>query len=272
MTQLKSIDYGKSRVRVAKINRRDGHHDFSELTVAIRLQGNFEASYLAGDNSLVIPTDTMKNTVYGIAAGHDLNPPEAFGQTLCQHFLATHNHIVSARVVMESPSWSRIDPFTFEHGQAVRLAEVEATRDAVTVHAGLDNLVLLKTTKSSFEGYLRDRFTTLKETSDRIFATSVRAYWRYATPLPDFNAAMNTCRAALVKVFADHDSRAVQETLYAMGSAVLAAVPEVAEIRLTLPNKHYLPVNLEPLGLENRNEIFLPTDEPHGLIEATIAR
>jgi len=271
-TKLKDIDYGKSRVRVAKINRHPDRHEFSDLTVDLRLQGSFEECYLAGDNSLIVPTDTMKNTVYTIAADVDLDPVEPFALKLAEHFLTTHSHVKAATIHVAEHRWSRVDPHAFEQGQSLRLAEVEMTRDGATVHAGLDHLVLLKTTKSAFEGYLKDRYTTLPETSDRIFATSVRAVWRYTSATVDFNASMERCRRTLIDVFAAHNSRAVQETLYAMGDRVLQSQSEIDEIRLTLPNKHYLPVNLKPLGLENRNEIFLPTDEPHGVIEACLTR
>jgi urate oxidase len=271
-SKLKDIDYGKSRVRVAKINRGETNHGFTDLTVDIRLQGSFEECYLTGDNSQVVPTDTMKNTVYATAATCSLDPIEPFAQALAQHFLSTHKHVTGARIDVVGHRWNRLDPYSFEQGQARRLARVEATREGVVVSAGIDNLVVLKTTKSAFEGFLKDRYTTLKETSDRILATSVRAFWRYTSAEVDFNASMEYCLANLVEVFSAHDSKAVQETIYAMGDAVLERQPEIAEIRLTLPNRHYLPVNLEPFGLENRNEIFLPTDEPHGLIEACLTR
>ena len=271
-SKLKNIDYGKSRVRVAKINRHPDRHEFSDLTVDLRLQGSFEQCYLSGDNSLIVPTDTMKNTVYAIASSVDLDPVEPFALKLAEHFLTTHSHVTAATIHVKEHHWSRVDPYTFEQGQTLRLAKVEMKREGVTIHAGIDKLVLLKTTKSAFEGYLKDLYTTLPETSDRIFATSVRALWRYGDPSVDFNGAMERCRHTLIDVFAAHNSRAVQETLYAMGDAVLQSQNEIAEIRLTLPNKHYLPVNLALLGLENRNEIFLPTDEPHGVIEACLTR
>jgi urate oxidase len=272
-SKLKDIDYGKSRVRVAKIKRLGDRHDFADLTAAIRLQGSFEQCYLAGDNSMVVPTDTMKNTVYAFAAQMDLDPVEGFARKLGQHFLDTHAHVTAATIDLVEHAWRRIDSFAFEQEQWFRLATVKVVRGGdVTVHAGIDNLVLLKTTKSAFTGYLKDKYTTLPETNDRIFATSVRAVWRYATPEIDFDATMAACRRTLVETFAAHDSRAVQETLYAMGDAVLKSQGAIAEIRLTLPNRHYLPVNLAPLGFENRNEVFLPTDEPHGLIEACLTR
>lgn len=271
-SKLKDIDYGKSRVRVAKIKRLADRHEFSDLTVALRLHGSFENCYLKGDNSLVVPTDTMKNTVYALAESTDLAPIERFGSVIARHFLDTHLHVTGADIEIVAHEWNRIDGYTFEQGQTRRLATVSMTRGSMVIHAGIENLVMLKTTKSSFEGYLKDRFTTLKETSDRIFATAVRAVWRYSNSGIEFDVTMGSCVRLLKQTFAAHESKAVQETLYAMGDAVLQAHPEIEEIRLTLPNRHYLPVNLEPFGFENRNEVFLPTDEPHGLIEACLSR
>jgi len=269
---LKHINYGKSRVRVAKIVRHENRHDFSDLTVDLRLQGGFEECYLSGDNSMVIPTDTMKNTVYAIAAGQSLDPVEGFARAAGEHFLATHAHVCSAQIDIVEHRWDRLDPYAFEQGRPVRFASALVSRDGVTIHSGVDNLILLKTTKSAFAGYLKDRYTTLKETTDRILATSLKATWRYINLEVDYNAVMASCRRLMVEVFAAHDSLAVQQTLYAMGDAVLQQHEEIAEISLSMPNKHYLPVNLELLGLENRNEIFLPTDEPHGQIEACVIR
>ncbi len=271
-SKLKSIEYGKARVRVAKIERHEDRHEFREFTVAVRLAGPFENCYLTGDNSMVVPTDTMKNTVYAIAAQTSLAPAERYAIKLGQHFLDTHAHVTGVDMDIVEHRWDRLDPFTFEQGQSRRLAFVQMTRDGVAVQAGIDNLVVLKTTKSSFAGYLKDKYTTLKETSDRILGTSVRAVWNYDSTDLDFEATMASCRKIMIDVFTAHDSLAVQQTIYAMGDAVLQAHPQIGEIRITLPNKHYLPVNLEVLGLENKNEIFMPTDEPHGLIEACITR
>ncbi len=272
MSTLKTIDYGKSRVRVAKIDRQPREHGFTDLTIDIRLQGPFHDAYLKGDNRLVVPTDTMKNVVYALAATRALDPVEEFGQALAEHFWQSHGHVTGANVDIVAHSWQRLDPYAFALGQPRRLARVESTREALVWYGGVDSLVVLKTTKSSFAGFLRDRYTTLADSSDRIMATSVKAVWRFASKPACFNASFEHCRQTLVDVFVGHDSKAVQETLYAMGDAVLSTRPEIDEIRLTMPNKHYVPVNLTPLGLDNRNEIFLPTDEPHGSIEACLAR
>ena len=269
---LKSMNYGKSRVRVAKIVREGERHQFADFTVDVRLQGSFEDCYLVGDNSMVVPTDTMKNTVYAIASLYGLTPPESFALALARHFLNEHAHVRSARIDVVAHDWHRLDGFTFEKGAANGLVSAEVSREGAVVESGLDNLILLKTTKSAFTGFLKDKYTTLKETNDRILATSLRAVWRYGRNDVDYAAAWTSCRKLLVHVFTAHDSLAVQQTLYAMGSAVLDAHPEISEIRLAMPNKHYLPVDLRPLGLENKNEIFLPTDEPHGQIEATLQR
>ncbi|MBM3762650.1 MAG: urate oxidase [Acidobacteria bacterium] len=271
-SKLQAIDYGKSRVRVAKINRQAGEHGFSDLTIDIRLQGQFHDAYLKGDNSLVVPTDTMKNVVYALAATRSLDPIEEFGQALAAHFWQSHEHVTGATLDIIEHDWRRLDPYAFELGQSRRLARVESTRNGVVFSAGIDNLVVLKTTKSSFVGFLKDAYTTLPESLDRIMATSVKAVWRYGNTAVDFNASFERCRQNMVEVFVAHDSKAVQETLFAMGDAVLSKQPEIEEIRLTMPNKHYLPVRLTPFGLENRNEVFLPTDEPHGSIEALLTR
>jgi urate oxidase len=140
------------------------------------------------------------------------------------------------------------------------------------VVAGVAGLTVLKTSGSAFEGFLTDRYTTLRETDERILATEVTASWRYGSPEVGWAGAAERARRALLEAFAAHDSRSVQHTLYAMGEAVLAAGPEIAEVRLTLPNRHHLPVDLSPYGLANRNEVFVATDRPYGVIEGTVLR
>jgi urate oxidase len=169
--------------------------------------------------------------------------------------------------------WDRIAPHAFTRGSAERrVAVVAVTREGVEIEAGLDGLGLLRTAGSGFEGFPRDSYTTLRETADRIFATDVAARWRYAGFPPSCDTAYDGVRNALVDAFTAHQSKSVQHTLYAMGEAALAACPELLEIDLTMPNRHHLLVDLAPFGLENRNEIFVATSEPHGLIRGTIAR
>lgn len=269
--ELKNQNYGKSRVRLIKVTRHSDSHDLAELTVNITLDGEFAAAYTSGDNSKIIATDTMKNIIYVLASQHSTDPIESFAQRIGKFILSEYSQASTAEVEIEESPWSRLDPVAFQRaGEEIRLARASCTRERVVMESGIENLVLLKTTKSAFEGYVKDRYTTLKEATDRIFATAVRADWRYSTTEVDFNACWRQCRQALVEMFVAHDSKSVQQTLYAMGVAALRTRPEISQIRLSLPNKHCIPVDLKPFGLQNANEIFVPVDEPHGWIEATL--
>lgn len=274
MTVLADNRYGKSQVRLVTV-RRKKRHQLKDVTVAIRLSGSFGAAYTVGDNADVLPTDTMKNTVYALAAQHPFEDIEDFGLLLAEHFLRASKRCKQATVELVEHLWERIDgdPSAFRNaGSERRTATVERNRKSASVTAGLDDLVVMKTAKSGFAGFPRDdRYTTLKETTDRIFATSVRATWRYATTPKNYGKAWQDVRRILLTTFAAHESLSVQHTLYAMGKAVVEGT-EVEEIRLVMPNKHHIPVDLEPFKLANRNEVFVATAEPFGLIEGTVRR
>jgi urate oxidase len=265
--------YGKSRVRVARVVRQKDRHELHEMTVAIQLEGDFDTSYAAGDNRLIVATDSMKNTVYVLAKDPAVAQPESFGLLIGRHFLNTYAHVTRARVEVLEHSWERHGRFSFiAGGQECRLARINVTRDQTVVEAGVTGYVLLKTTGSAFEGYIHDRYTTLKEASDRILASSIDAVWRYASDDVSWGSSWHAVMKLITDTFAEHDSKSVQHTVYAIGEAVLGQCANIDQIRLTMPNKHYLPVNLEPFGLDNSNDIFCPTDEPHGLIEAVLSR
>lgn len=275
---LTGNSYGKSEVRLVTVRRGAGRHELKDVTLNIRLEGDFAAAYTEGDNSGVLATDTMKNTVYALAAEHPFDDIEDFGLALSDHLLQADPHIASVRVELAEHLWERIETSGAPHPHAFRRAGTErrtavVTRDAGTVRvtAGLEDLVVMKTASSAFEGFPRDRYTTLKETADRLLATALRATWRYSRPYVPFGPLWSQVRRILLETFADHDSRSVQHTLYAMGEAVLETV-EVEEIHLVMPNRHHIPVDLKPFGMENRNEIFVATTEPYGLIEATLRR
>lgn len=271
--------YGKSRVRLVQVLRQPDRHDLRDLTVAVRFEGDYGASYTDGDNSAVLPTDTMKNTVYALAAQEPVGEPEAFGLRLARHFLDRNTRLTRVRLDLSEQGWGRIPRGDREHGQAfvqkgsgTRTASVEGTRDGLTVAAGVADLVIMKTAHSAFTGFPRDEYTTLPETRDRLLATALSATWRYTTADLDFGPAWRAVRTTLLEVFAEHHSESVQHTLFAMGQGALDALADVAEIRLVMPNRHHLPIDLSPFGLPNRNEVFVATEEPHGLIEATLVR
>jgi urate oxidase len=276
---LAETAYGKSHVRLVKVARHGDRHDLTDLTVAIRFEGDYDRSYTDGDNSDVLPTDTMKNTVYALAAQHDVSAPEAFGNLLARHFLERNAKLRRVRVDLAEHPWGRIPVGSREHGQAFarpgaesRTACVQMDRERTRVGAGVSDLVILKSSKSAFTGFLRDEYTTLPDVSDRLLATALTATWHYRATDIDFNLTWRAVRGTLLETFAEHDSQSVQHTLHAMAQAVLDSVDAVTAVHLVMPNKHHLPFDLSRLGLMNRNEIFVPTDEPYGLIEATVVR
>ncbi len=277
--RLAQNDYGKSRVRLLRVTRGNDKHEIKEFTLAIRLEGDFETAHTKGDNSKILPTDTMKNTVYAFARQNPVDAAETFCGVLIGHFLAGNPQIERVHVHAVEHLWARIardgkpDAHAFVRaGEEKRTALVTGTRSKTSIQAGVKNLIALKTTKSAFEGFIRDRYTTLKEDRNRILATAIRADWLYDSAKIDFNATWESVRRTLLETFAAHDSLSLQHTLYAMGKAVLERFNAIREIRLSLPNKHYNLVDLSPFGMTNPGDVFLPTDEPHGLIEATLRR
>jgi urate oxidase len=276
---LGNNSYGKSGIRLVKVVRRPDRHEIVDLTAAVRFEGEFAAAHTFGDNTDILPTDTMKNTVYALAKDHRLDSIESFARDLAAHFLAGNPQVARVTVTLEEHPWEPLavhgapHPHAFRRaGEETRTARVTRARNGETVEAGLDGLLVLKSAQSAFSGFRRDRYTTLRDTRDRVFATSVSARWHYGETDIAFAEVSSAVRQNLLEAFAEHESESVQHTLHAMGEAVLASRREVDEIRLSLPNKHHLLADLSPFGLENRNEVFVATEEPYGLIEATLVR
>lgn len=281
--------YGKAENRVFRVTRHGDTHEVLDLNVSVQLIGDFADTHLTGDNTKVLPTDTQKNTVFALS--HQLGPlePEAFGIALARHFLQSQAHVTGAEIRIEQFPWQRIvskgkpHPRAFRReGSHVRVATVRAARDGLKLRtwitSGIEELVLLKTADSAFKGYVRDRFTTLKETDDRIMATEVSARWRWSDSDPaalesiDWAASHRAAMDALQETFADHYSLSLQQTLYAMGERLLTAQSGIAAVRLSLPNKHHFVVDLSPFGQDNRNEVHIAADRPYGFIEAVVQR
>jgi urate oxidase len=280
MIELAENRYGKSRVRLMKVTRNDRGHDLREWTVQVLLKGDFDTAHLHGDNSKILPTDTMKNTVYSIARNSKATAMEDYAKELADFLLGRNPQVTSASIRVESTLWKRLTvdgkphPSAFMRGNdELQTTDVErAQKGPLHVLSGLDNLVLLKTSNSGFEGYIKDSLTTLPETKDRLFGTAVSATWRYVSPDLPFDCIRVKLRETMLRTFANHDSKSVQQTLYAMAESALEDVSEIDEIEITMPNKHCLLVDLSRFGQDNPNEIFVPTDEPHGYIEARVRR
>ncbi len=270
--------YGKAEVRVVAVDRSRPRHELVDLNVSSSLRGDFAAAHTEGDNRHVLATDTQKNTVFAFARD-GVGSPEAFGLRLARHFAGAYDWITGARIGIESYGWDRIavdgrphDHAFSRNGSEARTAVVTVDGEQAHVLAGLTGLVVLKTTGSEFWGFPRDAYTTLAETRERILATAVTARWRYTSTDLDWDAAFTGVRTALLEAFASTHSLALQQSLYAMGRAALEQSPDVAEIRLSLPNKHHFLQDLSAFGLDNPDVVYHADDRPYGLIEGVVER
>ena len=277
MIELGRNRYGKAAIHVVRVARDPRGHRVRDTVVAVALEGEFTAAHTDGDNSMVVATDTMKNTAFAFAKDHLDGSIEAYGRALAEHFLE-FQQVDRATVNVREHLWRPIEVDgrpardAFLRGDGVRIATIAATRAETTVESGVEDLVAMKTTRSAFSGFPRDRYTTLPETDDRLMATKITAIWRYGSPDLDFDSTYEAVKGTLVEVFADHDSPSVQTSIWILARAILERHELVEEVRMVLPNLHHWLVDLSPFGMTNDGEVYVSTTEPHGLIEATVRR
>ena len=280
MARLEENCYGKTGVRLLKVTRHNGVHTVREWTVRVLLEGDFEHTFLTGSNAELLTTDTMKNTVYSRANESEAESMEDFAGELTEFLLRRNPRVSTVEVHIAQAMWKRLTiggqphPNSFMRGsdetQTATLRHARAGHQTLT--CGFENMVVLKTAKSGFEGYLKDDLTTLKETADRLMGTSITASWKYIDVSTGFNRLRDKTRESMLKTFAGHDSKSVQQTLFAMAEDALAAVPQLLEVSLTMPNIHNILVDLQPFGQNNANEIFMPISDPSGYIQARVTR
>lgn len=267
--------YGKAETRVVRVTRHGDAHHIKDLTVSTALSGDMTEVHLSGDNSAVLPTDSQKNTVFAFAKKHGVGAIEDFALLLARHFVGSRPTVHHARVAIEEHAWERNGPAGHSFvrsGGEVRTCVAHHDGARSWVVSGLRDLVVLNTTNSEFRGFVKDEYTTLPETRDRVLATAVDVSWRHADASQDWDKTYENARAALLAAFAGTYSLSLQQTLYAMGTRVLADCPGVCEVRLSLPNRHHFLVDLAPFGLDNDGEVFFAADRPYGLIEGTVLR
>lgn len=271
--------YGKAETRVVRVYRDSDPHEIVDYNVSVALSGDFEDIHRTGDNSNCLTTDATKNTVNAFAKeyGEAARQPESFGIALAKHFVDDTAPVHRARIKLEMYPWQRLQhdgaphPHAFARdGGYVRTATVTYDGTNLWVVSGVKDYVVLKTTDSEFWGYLQDKYTTLQPTNDRVMATSVTGQWWHTDTDADWNKSFDSAVATMSSVFAGHHSLALQQTMFAMGEAMIAEQPEIGEVRFSLPNKHHFVIDLSPYGLENPNEVFHADDRPYGFIEGTI--
>ncbi len=269
--------YGKAESRVVRIYRDGPRHEIRDLNVSTAMRGPFDPAHLIGDQSNVLPTDTQKNTAFAFAKSHGIDSIEKYGLELARHFVRDVEPVDGARIEIEEYAWERavVDGVPHDHtwmraGRETRTAAITVDYSGEYVIGGFKDLVILKSTGSEFAGFLKDEYTTLQETKDRVMATSLVAKWRFNSSDVDWNAVYPRVKEIMVREFATLQSLALQQTLWHMGRAVIEEIPEIVEVRLTAPNKHHFVVDLSPFGLENPGEVFIAADRPYGLIEAQV--
>jgi urate oxidase len=294
MASVTSARYGKDNVRVYKVERnQDGTQTVTEMTVCVLLEGAIETSYTEANNSVVVATDSMKNTVYIKAKEHPVTPPELFASILGTHFVETYPHITTANIKIVTHRWTRMTidgkphPHSFyRDGNETRNVEARVTKGkGIDIRSGIVGLLVLKSTGSQFHGFVRDSYTTLPEVWDRILSTDVDCGWVWDTfsgmttvteAIPKFDKAWSDARAITMKTFAEENSPSVQNTMYKMCNSILEAVPEVKNVDYSLPNKHYFEIDLSwHKGTKNTGkdaEVYAPQSGPNGLIQVTVSR
>lgn len=276
---LAQNDYGESRVRLLRVSRRDTNHEVKDVTLSIRFEGDFAASHTEGDNRKILPENTLRNTIYVLAKQYPVEAIEEFALHVIEHFLTYNPQVSQVEIAGHERPWVRMPfgekghPTAFVAGSGEkRITRIRATRKETSLQSGIEDLTVLRTGGCSFVNFLRDPYTTLRETSDRILSTSLSATWTYAEPDASYSTVYHGVRKTLLETFAMHESKSLQHTLYALGHAVLDNFDVISEVRLSLPDKHYLLVDLKPFAMENDNEIFQPVEEPQGVVEATLRR
>ena len=277
--RLAENSYGSSQIQLLRVAKQEGRHDIRELGISIHFEGDFEAAHSQGDNRKILPADSMKNTVYALARQHSIEPLENFGLHLIDHFLTYNPQVTRVRIESTESIWSRLPHGGKVHASAFaragneqRTSLLSGTREGTEVRAGVDNLVVLKTANSSFEDFKKDPYTTLEDQGDIILSTIIRADWLYTEEDAQYGALWHAVRKMLLETFAEHDSRSLQHTLYAMGEVILENFENVGEIHLSLPSQHFHLADLGPLGMDNPGTVFLPLNEPHTTIEATLKK
>jgi urate oxidase len=276
---LAENNYGSSRIRLLRVSKQQGRHDVREIALSIRFEGDFEAAHVQGDNRKILPPDTMKNTVYAVARQHSIEPPENFGLHIIDHFLTYNPQVTRVLIEWSENIWAHIPhggklhPSAFARaGNEKRTSLLKGTREGTQVRSGIQNLVVLKTTNSTFEDFKKDPYTTLQDEADRILSTVIRADWLYTGEDAEFGILWHAVRQMLLETFVEHESQSLQHTLYAMGEAILSNFQSVSEIHLSLPSRQFHLADLAPLGMDNPGTVFLPADQPQAVIEATLKK
>lgn len=296
-SQLISSTYGKGNVKFLKVKKNPSNpqqQEVLEANVQCLLRGDFDVSYTKADNSPIVPTDTVKNTILVEAKTTNVWPIERFAAHLAKHFTNKYSHVSGVEVSIVQSKWTKYEvngklhAHSFKHeGPETRRTVLDYTRagNKLTITSSIKDLTVLKSTGSMFYGYNVCDYTTLKPTKDRILSTDVDASWVYdkkqIKTLDDvfsyadnglFDKTYEAARKTTLDLFALENSASVQATMYNMSHKILEQIKEVDTVTYVLPNKHYILFNLEWKGIKGNDDLFYPSPDPNGLIKSTVGR
>lgn len=266
-----SSSYGESRLRMMRVIARGDRHDPRDLTIGLRFEGQLEA---------MVPGEAVKNLVHRVVRENDQAAAalETLGIAVCEAILRAHTSIGLARVELFEQPWTRLDAGGKAQGQAFtpagperRTAVITGNGTRIAVQAGIDQLVLLRT--SGFTPTARG--TPIADAAadglQRVYLATLGARWSYSGGDIAFVPYRTGVRQAIIETFAWHKGPTARDTLRAIADVVLASYHDISQVSFTLQERPYRPVDLLELSLDS-DALFIAHDEPVGVLEISVER
>nr|8OFK_AAA Chain AAA, Uricase [Gallus gallus]8OFK_BBB Chain BBB, Uricase [Gallus gallus]8OFK_CCC Chain CCC, Uricase [Gallus gallus]8OFK_DDD Chain DDD, Uricase [Gallus gallus]8OH8_AAA Chain AAA, Uricase [Gallus gallus]8OH8_BBB Chain BBB, Uricase [Gallus gallus]8OH8_CCC Chain CCC, Uricase [Gallus gallus]8OH8_DDD Chain DDD, Uricase [Gallus gallus] len=284
--EVLNCEYGKNTIKFLRLHREGKKHFVKEVEVCTHLRLTSAHEYLDGNNSFVIPTDTIKNIVLVLAKKNGISSIEQFAIDICKHFMTTFCQVAYVKTYIQEVPWQR----QYQNGvphihsfilvpDGIRFCEAEQCRNGpLVVCAGIKDLKLMKTTQSGFEGFYRNEHTTLPERNDRILCGEFFCKWSYGECRDfDFDCIWSKVRECILEAFSGPPdcgeySPSYQRTVNCIQMCVLSRVPQVQVIEVILNNNFYNVVDMKALGCTNDKEVLVPVETPYGSCACTLGR
>lgn len=276
---LSSHSYGASHIPLLRITRRGDRHDLRDLVIGVGVEGDVADAFTRGDNALLLPSDTLRNTAHAIARDETLAEIEHIGMALAGHFMSHQPQFTRVRIDLAEQPWARLPVGGRAQGQAFttsnserRTAVVTSNGSRMSVVAGLDDFTIMKTGGAAFEGYLADQFTTVASAPERVLSVTAAASWTYVHDEVPFGVTWHAIRQLLIEAFVEHHSRSAEHTAHAMADMVLASYVDVGDVTVRLRQRSLPLVELEKFGIENGRVLFQPEEAPELTADVTLSR
>jgi urate oxidase len=261
-----------------RIVRRGDRHDPRDLTVAVRIEGDFDDAFTGGAADARIPAETVTNVAHAAARDHAGGEIEAYGLALCDRLLATNARASRIRVEIAEQPWSRLEVGGKAQGQAFLAGPPERRTAAVTsngqqhaVVSGIEQLTIMRSS-----GFAPPRRTQDPGGADDglspLLVATLAARWTYTSGDVAFGPYRQGIRTAIIETFACKEHRSLPQTLHAIADVVLASCQEIADVTLSVQERPYRPVDLFAAGIENPDDLFVVREEPLAVLDVTVER